>query len=153
MQGWYIGITAASQAVKAGSTPVPCSKWMNSVFRTFLSKSGVLLICKALTYQGFFLLLCKCMYSKTLRMRNDYFYPKSLFEHGFLTMSYSKCPQRLAESCISKFCEGVPHCKIEHTAPHFCESFVLRCTLCGTPLLFWMRQRRLPPRRCHAVAP
>ena len=25
-QGWYIGITAASQAVKAGSTPVPCSK-------------------------------------------------------------------------------------------------------------------------------
>ena len=24
-QGWYIGITAASQAVKAGSTPVPCS--------------------------------------------------------------------------------------------------------------------------------
>ena len=26
MQGWYIGITAASQAVKAGSTPVPCSK-------------------------------------------------------------------------------------------------------------------------------
>ena len=25
MQGWYIGITAASQAVKAGSTPVPCS--------------------------------------------------------------------------------------------------------------------------------
>ena len=26
MQGWYIGITAASQAVKAGSIPVPCSK-------------------------------------------------------------------------------------------------------------------------------
>ena len=25
VQGWYIGITAASQAVKAGSTPVPCS--------------------------------------------------------------------------------------------------------------------------------
>ena len=25
MQGWYIGMTAASQAVKAGSTPVPCS--------------------------------------------------------------------------------------------------------------------------------
>ena len=25
LQGWYIGITAASQAVKAGSTPVPCS--------------------------------------------------------------------------------------------------------------------------------
>lgn len=24
-QGWYIGITAASQAVKAGPTPVPCS--------------------------------------------------------------------------------------------------------------------------------
>ena len=29
MQGWYIGITAASQAVKAGSTPVPCSKKKN----------------------------------------------------------------------------------------------------------------------------
>ena len=28
-QGWYIGITAASQAVKAGSTPVPCSKKKN----------------------------------------------------------------------------------------------------------------------------
>jgi hypothetical protein len=27
---------------------------MNSVFRTFLSKSGVRLICKALIYQGFF---------------------------------------------------------------------------------------------------
>ena len=26
LQGWYIGITAASQAVKAGSTPVPCSR-------------------------------------------------------------------------------------------------------------------------------
>ena len=88
------------------------------------------------TYQGFFLLLCKCMYSKTLRMRNVYFYARSLFEHGFLTNSRDKRLQRLAESCISKFCEGVPHCKIEHTAPHFCESFVLRCTLCGTPLLF-----------------
>ena len=96
---------------------------MNSVFRTFLSKSGVPLICKALTYQGFFLLLCKCMYSKTLRMRNVYFYARSLFEHGFLTNSRDKRLQRLAESCISKFCEGVPHCKIEHTAPHFCESF------------------------------
>ena len=37
-QGWYIGITAASQAVKAGSTPVPCSKkerhtvWCVSLF-------------------------------------------------------------------------------------------------------------------------
>lgn len=88
---------------------------MNSVFRTFLSKSGVPLICKALTYQGFFLLLCKCMYSKTLRMRNVYFYARSLFEHGFLTNSRDKRLQRLAESCISKFCEGVPHCKIEHT--------------------------------------
>ena len=29
MQGWYIGITAASQAVKAGSTPVPCSTQIN----------------------------------------------------------------------------------------------------------------------------
>lgn len=88
---------------------------MNSVFRTFLSKSGVPLICKALTYQGFFLLLCKCMYSKTLRMRNVYFYARSLFEHGFLTNSRDKRLQRLAESCISKFCEGVPHCKIEHS--------------------------------------
>ena len=26
MQGSYIGNTTASQAVKAGSTPVPCSK-------------------------------------------------------------------------------------------------------------------------------
>lgn len=47
-------------------------------------------------------------------MRNDYFYARSLFEHGFLTNSRDKRLQRLAESCISKFCEGVPHCKIEH---------------------------------------
>ncbi len=87
---------------------------MNSVFRTFLTKSGVLLICKALIYQGFFLLLIKNMHSKTLRMRNDYYHERSLFEHGFLTNSRDKRPQRLVESCISKFCEGAPHCKTEH---------------------------------------
>ena len=49
MQGSYIGNTTASQAVKAGSIPVPCSK--NSHFRTnvrvFVSK-----ICKRAS-QGF----------------------------------------------------------------------------------------------------
>ena len=35
MQGSYIGNTTASQAVKAGSTPVPCSNKKNSfVYRT-----------------------------------------------------------------------------------------------------------------------
>ena len=33
MQGWYIGITAASQAVKAGSTPVPCSTQLKRPMR------------------------------------------------------------------------------------------------------------------------
>ena len=36
MQGWYIGITAASQAVKAGSTPVPCSKKKDTRTGVFL---------------------------------------------------------------------------------------------------------------------
>ena len=60
---------------------------MNSVFRTFLPKNGVLLICKALIYQGFFVLLIGDMHSKTLRMRNDYFYARPLFKHGFLANS------------------------------------------------------------------
>lgn len=109
---------------------------MNPVFRTFLSKNGVLLIFKALFYLGFFILLIGGMHRKTLKMRNDYFYARSLFEHGFLTNSCDKRPQRLAAFCISKFCEGAPHCKAEYTAPRFCESSVLRCTLCGTPLFF-----------------
>ena len=45
MQGWYIGITAASQAVKAGSTPVPCSKKKDTREGVFLFGAGILL-CK-----------------------------------------------------------------------------------------------------------
>ena len=44
-QGWYIGITAASQAVKAGSTPVPCSKKKDTREGVFLFGAGILL-CK-----------------------------------------------------------------------------------------------------------
>ena len=44
-QGWYIGITAASQAVKAGSTPVPCSKKKDTLTGVFLFGAGILL-CK-----------------------------------------------------------------------------------------------------------
>ena len=44
-QGWYIGITAASQAVKAGSTPVPCSKEKDTLTGVFLFGAGILL-CK-----------------------------------------------------------------------------------------------------------
>ena len=36
MQGSYIGNTTASQAVKAGSTPVPCSKRKAAFWRFFL---------------------------------------------------------------------------------------------------------------------
>lgn len=39
-------------------------------------------------------------------------------------------------SCISRFDVGEVRCKTEYIAPHFCGSSVLRCTLCGTPLLF-----------------
>ena len=50
MQGWYIGITAASQAVKAGSIPVPCS----TPHRTMLpSKYPVF-------GPGIFYMLCRC---------------------------------------------------------------------------------------------
>ena len=87
---------------------------MNSVFRTFLSKSGVLLIRKALIYQGFFFLQLRSTHSQTLEMRNDYFYARPLFKRGFLTTSRDKCPQRLAASCISTSYEDVPHCKTEH---------------------------------------
>ena len=37
-----------------------------------------------------------------------------IFEHGFLTNSRDKRPQRLVKSCFSMFCEGAPHCKAEH---------------------------------------
>ena len=43
MQGWYIGITAASQAVKAGSTPVPCSKKKGTPTGVFLFGAALLL--------------------------------------------------------------------------------------------------------------
>ena len=43
MQGWYIGITAASQAVKAGSTPVPCSKKKDTPTGVFLFGAALLL--------------------------------------------------------------------------------------------------------------
>ena len=43
MQGWYIGITAASQAVKAGSTPVPCSKKKDTRTGVFLFGAALLL--------------------------------------------------------------------------------------------------------------
>ena len=41
-QGWYIGITAASQAVKAGSTPVPCSKKKDTLTGVFLFGAALL---------------------------------------------------------------------------------------------------------------
>lgn len=59
-------------------------------------------------------LLFRSMHSKILKMRNDYFYVRPIFEHGFLTNSRDKRPQRLVKSCFSMFCEGAPHCKAEH---------------------------------------
>ena len=43
MQGWDIGITAASQAVKTGSTPVPCSKKKDTRRGVFLFGAALLL--------------------------------------------------------------------------------------------------------------
>ena len=73
---------------------------------------------------------------KTFKTQNEYFYIRSLFEHGFLINLPSRMLQMPAVSCISKSDEGEAHCKIEYNAPRFCGSSVLRCTLCGTPLLF-----------------
>ena len=65
-----------------------------------------------------------------------YFYAMSLFEHGFFINVPDKFLQLPVVSCILRFDAGVVRCKIGYIAPHVCGSSVLRCTLCGTPLLF-----------------
>ena len=108
---------------------------MKPVFRTVLSKNGFLLVFKALRNQGFSFLSVELMHIKTLRMRNYYFYGKTLFEHSFFINVPSRLLQMPVVSCISRFDADGVHCKTEYIAPHFCGSSVLRCTLCGTPLL------------------
>lgn len=60
----------------------------------------------------------------------------SLFEHDLFINVPCRLPQTPVVSCISRFDVDGVHCKTEYIAPHFCGSSVLRCTLCGTPLLF-----------------
>ena len=109
---------------------------MRPVFRTFLSKSGSLHVLKALRDQGFFFLPLSFDRFKAPKMQNEYFYVRTLFEHSFFTKQPSRFLQTPAESCISRSSEDEAHCKIEYNAPRFCGSFVLRCTLCGTPPFF-----------------
>ncbi len=136
-----------------GSNPSHCAIWMKPAFRTFLSKSGFLHVLKALRDRGFFFLPRSFICSKTLKIRNQYFYVRSLFEHSFFINRPNKLPRMPLVFCISRSDEAEAHCKIGYTAPRFCGSFVLRCTLCGTPPLFWRKQKMLQPLRCHAAAP
>ena len=99
-------------------------------------KNGFLLAFNALRNQGFSFLSAELMHIKTLRMRNYYFYTMSLFEHDLFINVPCRLPQTPVVSCISRFDVDGVHCKTEYIAPHFCGSSVLRCTLCGTPLLF-----------------
>ena len=123
--------------------------WMKPVFRTVLSKNGFLLVFKALRNQGFSFLSAELMCIKTRRIWNYYFYTMSLFEHDLFINVPCRLPQTPVVSCISRFDVDGVHCKTEYIAPHFCGSSVLRCTLCGTPLLFWRRQRKTRQPRCH----
>lgn len=71
-------------------------------FSNILSKSGVLLICKTLIYQGFFILLIGSMHSEALKMRNDYFctsrYLNTVFSQ-ILVISGFKGLRRLISQC------------------------------------------------------
>lgn len=109
---------------------------MKPVFRTFLSKNGFLHARKALRNQGSFLLHFSRVKAKTLKTQNEYFYAKSLFEHGFTINSPSTPPQMPVGSSISRSDGDAVHYRIGHIAPRFCGSFAPRCTPCGTPPLF-----------------
>ena len=109
---------------------------MKPVFRTVLSKNGFLRVFKALRNQGFSVLPAWLMRAETCGIWNYYFYTMSLFEHSFFINVPDRSLQTPAVSYISRFCADGVHCKTEYIAPHFCGSSVLRCTLCGTPLLF-----------------
>ena len=101
---------------------------MKPAFRTFLSKSGLLHAHKALRSQGFFLIPFLWVKVKTLKMWNEYFYAKSLFEHSFTINSPSTPPQMPVGSCILRSDGDAAHYRIGHIAPRFCGSFALRCT-------------------------
>ena len=140
---WWRAVCCADRAA--------CGRWMKPVFRTVLSKNGFLLVFKALRNQGFSFLSAELMCIKTRRIWNYYFYTMSLFEHDLFINVPCRLPQTPVVSCISRFDVDGVHCKTEYIAPHFCGSSVLRCTLCGTPLLFWRKQRMFRRRHCHAV--
>ena len=89
---------------------------MKPAFRTFLSKSGLLHAHKALRNQGAFLLHFSRVKAKTLKTQNEYFYAKSLFEHGFTINSSSTPPQMPVGSCISRSDGDAAHYKIGHIA-------------------------------------
>ena len=134
-----------------GSNPSHCAIWMKPAFRTFLSKSGLLHANKALRSQGFVLIPFLWVKVKTLKMWNEHFYAKSLFEHSFTINSSSTPPQMPVGSCILRSDGDAAHYRIGHIAPRFCGSFAPRCTLCGTPPLFWRKQKTLRRPRCHGA--
>lgn len=125
--------------------------WMKPAFRTFLSKSGLLHARKALRNQGFFLMPFLWVNAKTFKTWNEYFYAKSLFEHSFTINSPSTPPQKPVGSCISRSDGDAAHYRIGHIAPRFCGSFAPRCTPCGTPPLFWRKQKTLRRPHCHGA--
>ena len=99
-------------------------------------KNGFLLAFNALRNQGFSFLSAELMHIKTLRMRNYYFYGKTLFEHSFFINVPCRLLQTPAVSDNSAFDAACWYYKTQHTVRRFFESSALRCTLCDTPLLF-----------------
>ena len=65
-------------------------------------KNGFLLAFNALRNQGFSFLSAELMHIKTLRMRNYYFYGKTLFEHSFFINVPCRLLQMPVVSCISR---------------------------------------------------
>ena len=107
----------------------------NPLFEHFYRKAGLFLSSKPCEIEAFsFTALTHKR--KNSRNAKPIFYARTLFEHGFLINSFCMRLQMPAVSCISRFDEGGVHCKIGYTTLRFCGSFVLRCTLCGMPLLF-----------------
>ena len=106
--------------------------------------AGLLHARKALRNQSSFLLRFSRVKAEILETQNEYFYAKSLFEHGFTINSLSTPPQMPVGSCISRSDGDAAHYKIGHIAPRFCGSFAPRCTPCGIV-------SSCPPERKHRI--
>ena len=92
---------------KEKSAP-PCAR--------FGRAAGLLHARKAWRNQSSFLLRFSRVKAEILETQNEYFYAKSLFEHGFTINSPSTPPQMPVGSCISRSDGDAAHYKIGHIA-------------------------------------